>query len=131
MADKIILFLTTMAVFLVIDLIWLGFIGKKFYRKYLGFLMREKPNWTAAIIFYVVYILGMLVFVISPALEKASWSYALLYGGFFGLVAYVTYDLTNMATLKDWPLKSTIVDIIWGTLLTSSVCTISYFINSF
>ncbi len=130
MPNKIVLFLVTLVVFLIIDLVWLGFIARHFYRNQLGFLMSENTNWGAAVVFYLIYILGLVVFVITPALEKTSWVHAVVYGGLFGLVAYATYDLTNLATIKNWPLTVTIVDTIWGTVLTAATCTASYFISS-
>lgn len=90
--------------------------------------MKPDVNWLAAIIFYLLFIVGLVVFVISPAVEKNSWIHALLYGAFFGLITYATYDLTNLATLKDWPVLVTVVDLIWGTVLAASVSVISYFI---
>lgn len=122
------LYLITLPVFFAIDMIWLGFIAKDFYREHLGQLLSPNVNWTAAIIFYLMFIAGLVVFVISPAVEKGSWTYALIYGALFGLITYATYDLTNLATLKDWSVKVTIVDLIWGMFLSASVSTISYFI---
>ncbi len=122
------LFLIALPVFVVIDMIWLVLVAKNFYQEHIGFLMRPDINWLAAIIFYLLFILGLIAFVISPALDKHSWSHALLFGGLFGLITYATYDLTNLATIKDWPLIVTIVDLIWGTVLASSVSVITYFI---
>jgi len=90
--------------------------------------MRPDVNWTAAIIFYLLFIAGLVLFVISPSLEGQSWVKALVYGALFGLVTYSTYDLTNLATVKDWPLIVTIVDLVWGTVLSASVSVVSYFI---
>ena len=115
-------------VFLVIDLLWLGLIAKNLYQKELGFIMAESPNWIAAGIFYLIFIVGLVFFVINPALAKDSWKYALLVGLFFGFITYSTYDLTNLATLKDWPLKVTLIDLVWGSSLGASVSTITYFI---
>lgn len=122
------LFLIALPVFFVIDMIWLVLVAKNFYQQQIGFLMKPDVNWLAAIIFYLLFIVGLVVFVISPAVEKNSWIHALLYGAFFGLITYATYDLTNLATLKDWPVLVTVVDLIWGTVLASSVSVISYFI---
>ena len=122
------LFIVAFAVFLVIDLVWLGLIAKNLYREHLGFLMKENVNWLAAIIFYLVFIVGIVAFVVVPALEAGSWHHALLYGALFGLVTYSTYDLTNLATLKDWPVVITIIDLIWGTFLAASVSVITFFI---
>lgn len=114
--------------FLIIDGLWLTTIAKSFYAKHLGYLMSKTPNWTAAGIFYLIYILGMVVLVISPALQKHSLMSAILMGALFGLCGYATYDLTNMATIKDWPLIVTVVDLIWGTFLSGAVAGISYLI---
>jgi len=120
------LFFTALGVFFVIDMIWLVLVAKNFYQKQLGFLMRPDINWVAAIIFYLLFIAGLVTFVISPALEKQSWVHALLFGAFFGLVSYATYDLTNLATLKDWPLLVTIVDLVWGMVVSASVSILTF-----
>lgn len=88
--------------------------------------MKATPNWTAAIIFYLLFIVGLVVFVVAPSLAKQSWSQALLLGALFGLICYATYDLTNLATIKNWPILVTVVDLIWGTVLSASVSYISY-----
>ncbi len=124
------IYLITLPIFFAIDMIWLGFIAKDFYRENLGQLLNPNINWTAAIIFYLLFIGGLVVFVISPAIEKNSFVHALIYGALFGLITYATYDLTNLATLKDWSLTVTIVDLIWGMVLSASVSTISYFISN-
>lgn len=112
----------------ILDFLWLGFIAKKLYYGELGGMLLEKPNMPAAIAFYVIYVVGVVVFVISPALEKGSWQYALGYGALFGFVAYATYDLTNLATLKGFSLKIVAIDLLWGAALTATVTTGSYFI---
>jgi uncharacterized membrane protein len=122
------LFLIALPLFFIIDMIWLVLVAKNFYSKHLGFLMRPDINWTSAIIFYLLFIVALIAFVISPALEKQSLRYALLYGAFFGLVTYATYDLTNLATLKDWPLIVTVVDLIWGMVLSASIAVLTYLI---
>lgn len=123
-------FLVALAAFLIIDLLWLGIIAKKFYRKHLGFLMSDDVNWFAAIIFYLIFIAGIVLFVVNPALEADSFRHALVYGALFGFVSYSTYDLTNLATLKNWPILITIVDLIWGTVLSASVSVITFlFLN--
>lgn len=111
------LYLITLAVFFVIDMVWLGVVAKSFYRKHLGFLMSPKVNWAAALLFYLVFIAGLLIFVIRPALAQGEPLKALLMGALFGLISYATYDLSNLATLKDWPMVVTIVDLVWGTTL--------------
>ena len=122
------LFLIALPVFFLIDIVWLVLVAKKFYQEQIGFLMKPDINWFAAIIFYFLFIAGLVVFVISPAVLKHSWVHALLFGALFGLITYATYDLTNLATLKDWPLLVTVVDLIWGTVLASSISVITYFI---
>ena len=124
------LFLIALPAFFMIDMIWLVLVAKKFYSEQIGFLMRPDIVWPAAIIFYLLFIAALVVFVISPAVEKHSWVHALIYGAFFGLVTYATYDLTNLATLKDWPVLVTIVDLIWGMVLAASVSVVTYFISS-
>jgi uncharacterized membrane protein len=125
-------FLVAFAVFMVIDLIWLGVIAAPFYRNQIGFLMAKNVNWAAAVLFYIIFIVGMVVFVIQPALTAQSITSAILLGALFGLVAYATYDLTNLATLEGWPLTLVVVDIIWGTTLSVLVSTITYILmNAF
>ncbi len=115
-------------IFFAIDMAWLGLVAKNFYREQVGFLMKPDINWAAAIIFYLIFIAGLVVFVITPAVQKNSWTHALLFGALFGLVCYATYDLTNLAVAKDWPLLVTIVDLVWGAVLAASVSSITYFI---
>jgi len=122
------LYLVTLSLFFAIDMVWLGLVAKKFYAQQIGFLLKTDINWLAAIIFYLLFIAGLVFFVISPSLEKKSWLNALVSGAFFGLISYATYDLTNLATLKGWPLPVTIVDLIWGATLGGLVSALSYLI---
>lgn len=122
------LYLIALPVFFIIDMVWLALVAKGFYAKQIGFLMKPDINWAAAIIFYLLFIVGLVQFVIAPALEKHSWLHALLFGALFGLITYATYDLTNLATLKDWPILVTIVDLVWGAVLAATVSSITYFI---
>jgi len=121
-------FVIALIVFFAIDLVWLGLIAKNLYSKYLGFIMSDKVNWLAALIFYALFIVGLLVFVIEPALQDQNFTQLVLRAALFGLVTYATYDLTNLATLKDWPIQITIIDLIWGTTLSTLVSVISVFI---
>jgi uncharacterized membrane protein len=109
-------------------MVWLGVVAKNLYRKELGGFLAEKPNWAAAIVFYLAYIVGIIVLAVMPAIEKQSLLKAVILGGVFGGLAYATYDLTNLATLKNWPIKIVVIDIIWGIVLTGSVAGISYLI---
>lgn len=122
------LYLIAFPVFLAIDMVWLTLIAKNFYAKQIGYLMAKNPNLFAAFIFYLIFIAGLIVFVITPALDKKMWTQALLAGLFFGLVTYATYDLTNLTTIKDWPLIVTIVDLIWGMFVSAAVSVVTYFI---
>jgi uncharacterized membrane protein len=115
-------------VFFAIDMVWLVLVAKNFYKNQIGFIMKPNINWTAAILFYLLFIVGLVLFVIAPALEKGLWTHALLFGALFGLITYATYDLTNLATLKDWPLLVTIVDLAWGAALGASVSLVTYLI---
>lgn len=122
------LYIIALPVFLAIDMVWLTLIAKNFYAKHIGFLMAKNPNLIAAFIFYLIFIAALIVFVITPALDKRMWTHALLAGVFFGLVTYATYDLTNLATIKDWPLIVTIVDLIWGMFVSAAVSVATYFL---
>jgi uncharacterized membrane protein len=119
------LYLVTLVVFFLIDMVWLGAVAKGFYRKHLGAVMSEKIVWPAAILFYLLFIAGLLVFAVRPGLAAGGPVRALLFGALFGLIAYATYDLTNLATMKGWPVVVTFVDLAWGTVLGGVVSFIS------
>lgn len=121
-------YLLTAVVFFAIDLTWLGFIAKGIYQKYLGNFLSDKVNWTAAIVFYFIFIIGIFIFSILPAVEKNNPWHALLMGALFGFFTYATYDLTNLATLKNWPLTIVFIDIAWGMVLTGTVGFAGYYI---
>lgn len=123
--QSVVLYLITLAVFFAVDMVWLGLVAKTFYRKHLGFLMGPKVVWPAAILFYLLFIAGLLVFAVRPALAAGAPVRALVLGAFLGLVSYATYDLTNLATLKDWPLLVAVVDLVWGTVLGGTVSWLS------
>jgi len=112
-------YFATAAVFLGIDFVWLSR-ATSFYRLELGDLLADKPNLIIAGFFYALYVAGILVLAVLPAERNGSWVIALLLGGVLGLVAYGTYDLTNLATLNGWSLKVALVDLVWGTLLTAA-----------
>ena len=121
MAYFIKLYLVTLFAFFAIDMVWLGLVARSFYYEQLGFLLNPNTNWVAAMIFYLLFILGILVFVVLPGLKENSLKATILRAALFGLVTYATYDLTNLATVKDWPLAITLVDLAWGTILTIAV----------
>jgi uncharacterized membrane protein len=114
-------YMVTAVSFIVIDLLWLGVVAKSFYRRELGSLMLEKINLPVALIFYLIFPMGLTIFAVAPALGGGGVGYALQYGALFGFFAYATYDLTNLATLKNWSTKLSIIDIAWGTAL-ASIC---------
>ena len=122
------LYLIALPVFFIIDMTWLGLIAKNFYRSQIGTLLKPDVNWIAAVTFYLLFLAGLVFFVIEPAIGKRSLADALTRGAFFGLVTYATYDLTNLAVAKDWPLLITIVDMAWGAALAASVASITYFV---
>lgn len=124
------IYLIALPVFFAIDMVWLGLVAKGFYRGQIGSLLKTDVNWVAAISFYLLFIGGLVYFVIEPAVKNGTWSSALLVGALFGLMTYATYDLTNLATLKDWPLLVTFVDMAWGMVLAASVSTVTYVIAS-
>jgi len=111
-----------------LDAFWLSVVANKFYKSQIGSLLLEKPNMSAAILFYIIYVIGIVVFAIMPALEKGSWGVAAGLGALFGLIAYATYDLTNLATLKGWSMRVVVVDMAWGAVLTSLVAATSFWI---
>jgi len=125
----IICYLLTTIVFFILDMLWLGLIAKDLYNKYLINFLNDKVNWTAAILFYLLFIIGIFYFCILPAIEKDSISKAIIGGAFFGIITYATYDLTNLATLKNWPLPIVFIDIIWGMVLTMIVSVSGFIIT--
>lgn len=122
-------FFIAFAVFLGIDMLWLTVIAQKFYKAQIGHLMADKAKLLPAAIFYVLFIAAMVYFVIAPALEHQNLSRLILSAAIFGLVTYATCDLTNMATLKDWPVLVTVVDLAWGTFISLAVSVITYLIR--
>jgi uncharacterized membrane protein len=125
----VLLYALTIPVFFGIDLVWLGVVAKNLYRDAIGNLMRPSPNWPVAIVFYLLYIVGILIFAVRPGLEAGSLLTALKYGALFGFFAYMTYDLTNLATLEGWPARLAVIDTVWGSVLTGSVASVSYLIG--
>ncbi len=120
----------TLIGFLAIDFIWLGFVATKFYKDQLGDMMLEKPNLGVAFLFYALYAAGMVLFAVMPGLDARSWTKTAFLGAALGLIAYGTYDLTNLATLKNWPLTVTLVDLTWGAVVTAAGATIGYFVST-
>ncbi|MBU1094480.1 MAG: DUF2177 family protein [Firmicutes bacterium] len=122
------LYAVSFVIFFAIDLFWLGIVAKKLYQTEIGHLLKTDVNWVAAMLFYLLFIGGLVIFVLMPAVEAGNIWKAVLLGALFGFITYATYDLTNLATLKDWPLKITIIDLFWGTFLGTSTSTVSYLV---
>lgn len=122
------LYVVAFAVFMIIDLVWLGVVARSFYQSQMGHLMRTQVNWIAAVAFYMVFVAGIVVLVAIPALDRQSLGHAVVLGALFGLVTYAAYDLTNLATLEGFPLTVAIVDLAWGTVLCASVSTVTYLV---
>lgn len=120
------IYLFTAILFFAIDMLWLGVVAKDLYRAQLGSLLAPAVYWPAALTFYAVFACGLMVFAILPAIEKHSWIHAVLFGALFGGIAYATYDLTNLATIKGWPVMLSVIDIFWGAFLSGSVAFIVY-----
>lgn len=126
MAQHVTAYAITIVVFLGIDFVWLSKIAKRFYFDRLAGMLLEKPKMGAAVAFYAVYVVGIVIFAVAPALEDQSALTALVYGALFGFFAYATYDMTNYATLKNWSLTVSLVDVLWGTILTGTAASIGY-----
>ncbi len=122
------LYIIALPIFLLLDVLWVGLVAKNFYREQIGFLLKSQASWLPAIIFYLIFILGLVVFVLMPAVEKDSFWRAITLGLLFGLVTYATYDLTNQALTKDWPVVVTIVDLLWGACLSAIVAGTTFLI---
>jgi len=122
-------YVATAILFFAIDILWLGIISKSFYELHLPNYMAANVNWTAAVIFYLLYLIGVFIFAIHPAYKQESALKAYISGALFGLFTYATYDLTNLATLADWPIIVVFVDIIWGVFITSLVSLVGYYIT--
>lgn len=125
---KLKFYFITLFGFLAIDAVWLGLVAPVFYRAQIGHLMAEMANLPAAGLFYLLFVAGLVFFVVEPSLRQGTIGEAFVRGGLFGLVTYATYDLTNLATLRDWPLLVTVVDMVWGTTLTAATAAVSVWV---
>ena len=126
MSKYVIAYAATAIAFFAIDIVWLTQIAQRFYYERLGDMLLEKPNMVAAALFYATYVAGIVIFAVLPGIRSGSVLTALGYGALFGFFAYATYDMTNYATLKNWPLEIVIVDIAWGVFLTGIAATLGY-----
>ncbi|MFZ1816027.1 MAG: DUF2177 family protein [Rhizobiaceae bacterium] len=130
MSRYIIAYGASATVFFIIDYIWLAHVARRFYADRLGELLLERPNLTAAALFYAIYVAGIVIFAVNPAMKSGTVATAAIYGALFGFFAYATYDMTNFATLKNWPVSVAIVDIAWGTALTCASAVMGYLITA-
>lgn len=119
-------YVATAGVFLALDFVWLSSMSNLFYRPKLGALLADQPNFVAAVAFYLLYVAGILYFAVLPSVSGGNWASAALAGALLGLFAYATYDLTNMATLRGWSVTITIVDIVWGMIVTGAAAAAGY-----
>ena len=129
MVQFITAYITTAIVFLAVDYVWLSQVATRFYFDRIGHLLMERPNMGAAAAFYLIYVVGIVIFAVGPALKNESFAYAVMYGAMFGFFTYATYDVTNYATLRDWPVIVVIVDIAWGTVLGAFSAGMGYLIS--
>jgi len=120
------LYFVTLIAFFAIDMVWLGLVVRAFYKKYLGFLLTPTTNWIAAVFFNLLFILGIVVFVVVPGMEGTSLKATLLRAALFGLITYATYELTNLTTVKNWPVLITVVELAWETVLSVAVSYIGF-----
>lgn len=116
-------YLAAAFVIVALDMLWLGYIAKAMYQQAIGHLMAEQPRLLAALAFYVLYAAGLMVFAVTPQAEDPAWGKTVLMGALFGFFAYATYDLSNLATLRNWPVGLALVDIAWGTVLSAAAAT--------
>jgi uncharacterized membrane protein len=125
-SDFLKLYAVAIAAFLVLDLIWLGVVARSFYQSQIGHLLRADVNWVAAFVFYLLFVVGIVLLVVGPAVERASLGHAVVFGALLGLVTYAAYDLTNLATLEGFPVTVALVDLVWGSVLCAAVSSITY-----
>jgi uncharacterized membrane protein len=123
-------YLSFLITLVAVDLVWLLGIAKNLYRDEMGDLMASEPKLLAGLAFYLIYALGVCIFVIAPALSKQSLSHALQYGALFGLFCYMTYDLTNLAVIRDFPTRLAFIDIAWGSAVTALCAGVAYWIGN-
>ncbi|MEO6626151.1 MAG: DUF2177 family protein [Burkholderiaceae bacterium] len=110
----------TLLAMVALDMLWLGVVAKSFYQQGIGHLMAERPNIAAAVLFYAIYAAGLVIFVLAAGAETAAWNRTLMLGALFGFFAYATYDLTNLATLRNWPVGLAALDIAWGSIVSAA-----------
>lgn len=126
MTTYLVQFAIAFASFMVIDLVWLGVVARSFYRDQLGSLMAQNPIWPSAVLFYILFIIGLLYFAISPGIDASSLAETLKRAAAYGFFTYMTYELTNYAVIENWPSGLVLIDIVWGVILSTSVAFVTY-----
>ena len=124
------LYSVAVVTFLVIDLVWLGVVARSFYQEQMGHLMRPNVNWAAAFAFYLIFVLGIVVLSVMPAVDRESLTHAIILGGLLGVVTYAAYDLTSLATLDGFPLQVALVDVVWGTVVCATVSAWTFLVSA-
>ncbi len=128
MSRTLIAYVATLVVFAIVDFIWLGFVAKDMYKNGIGHLMADQPNFVAAVLFYLLFIVGLMYFAVMPGLAADDWQRVAINAALFGFFCYATYDLTNLATLKAWPVSIVVADMIWGAFVSAVGGTAGFFI---
>lgn len=131
MIRYVVAYATTLVIFLAIDAVWLVTMSQRLYRRYLDAILAESVNLAPALLFYLVYVAGIIVFATTPAFSTDKWTTAAIYGALYGFFAYATYDLTNQATVRGWPTVITVADICWGSLLSAVAATLGFLITRY
>ena len=131
MITYVVAYIATAVIFLGLDSLWLGVVAQSTYRRWIGHLMADETNMVAAFLFYMAYVVGLVIFAVAPALRDGAWSTAVIYGALFGLFAYGTYEMTNFATLRDWPIAMVLADLAWGTALSAVSAVAGYAITRY
>ncbi len=121
-------YIVALVVLAILDGIWLGVVSREFYKARLGHMLLDQPIWSVAILFYLIHAAGIAVFAVPPAVSAGTWSSALLYGGLFGFCVYAAYDITNLATLRGWPMAVSAVDLAWGAAATAVTTLVTFFV---
>lgn len=119
-------YLAALVTLAILDALWLGVVAREFYKARLGQLLLEQPLWWAAILFYLIHAAGVAVFAVPPAVAAGTWTAAVLYGALFGFCVYAAYDLTNLATLRGWPLAVSLIDLAWGAAVTAAATLVAF-----
>lgn len=120
MKSLVVSYLAALAALAVLDALWLGVVSREFYKARLGQLLLDRPLWSVAILFYLIHAAGIAVLAVPPAVAAGTWTAAALYGALFGFCVYAAYDITNLATLRGWPMAVSLVDLVWGTVVTAA-----------